>query len=191
MKPMTPRVVILGLLAVSTGAGAQALPTLKPGVPVRLVVRTVAGPRSFAGALLLLDLDSVTIVPRQAVYPVAFPLRSLDRFEVNRGQPRALLYGAPIYGAALGTLFGATALRPDARCRVLPNDEGCRWETSEIVVGAAGGAVLFGIIVRLVVPDVWRQIPVRALVVDHDAGGFRLGLRAAVPPRPPQGQRDP
>jgi hypothetical protein len=168
--------VILCLLARPAMAGAQELPPLQPGVAVRLMVRTVAGPRSFAGALLLLDLDSVTIVPRQALYPVGFPLRSLDRFEVNRGQPRALLYGAPIYGAALGTLFGATALRPDARCRVLPNDESCQWETSEIVVGAAGGAVLFGILVRLLVPDVWQQIPLSALVADP-VGSPRLGLR--------------
>jgi len=155
------------------------------------VAQTIAGPRSFAGALLLLDLDSVTIVPRQAVYPVSFPLRSLDRFEVNRGQPRALVYGGPIYGAALGTLFGATALRPDARCRALPNDQGCTWETSEIVVGAAGGAVLFAILVGLLVPDVWQQIPLSTLVIDPGPGTPQLALRIRLSPGRHPGVHDP
>ena len=105
----------------------------------------------------------------------------MERFTVNRGKPRALLYGAPIYGAALGTLFAATALRPDVRCRVLPDADGCHWETSRVVVGAVGGAILLGMIVRLVVPDVWQEIPLHALGVKRtDVGppSLQLGLRA-------------
>ncbi len=177
MQLLTRSITILWFLTGPTTAGAQALPPLKPGVPVRLVARTAAGPRPFAGSLLLLDLDSVTIVRPHTVSPVSFSLRSLDRFEVNRGQPRALLYGGPLYGAALGTLFGATALRPDARCLVLPNDQDCRWETSEIIVGAAGGAVLFAVLVRILVPEVWQQLPLRELVADPDPESLRLGLR--------------
>jgi len=191
MRLLTLSVAIPCFLTGLTTAAAQELPPLKPGVPVRLVARTAAGPRSFAGSLLLVDLDSVTIVPPHVVNPVSFPLRSLDRFEVNRGQPRGLRYGGPIYGAALGTLFAATALRPDARCRVLPNDEGCRWETSEIVVGAAGGAVLFGILVRLLVPDIWQQIPLSALVIDAGPQSPRLGLRIRRPPGRRSGTRNP
>lgn len=173
--------VCLGLLAFSAGAAAQGTPHLYPGIPVRLVVKTVAGPRSFAGSLLLLDLDSVSIVPPAALFPMNFPLRALARLEVNRGKPRALLYGAPIYGAALGTAFALTALRPDVRCRVLPDADGCHWETSRVVVGAVGGAILLGMIVRLVVPDVWQEIPLHALGVE--GAGARppllgLGVRA-------------
>jgi len=157
--------IVLGCLVLSVRAMAQERPHLYPGVSVRLVVKTVGGPRAFAGSLLLLDLDSVALVQPGALYPASFALRTLDRFEVNRGQPRALLYGAPIYGAALGTLFAATALRPDVRCRVLPDADGCHWETSRVVVGAVGGAILLGMIVRLVVPDVWQEIPLRALGV--------------------------
>lgn len=173
-------VICLGLLALSAQAGAQGAPHLYPGIPVRLVVKTVGGPRSFAGSLLLLDLDSVSIVPPGALFPVNLPLQALDRFEVNRGKPRSLMYGAPIYGAALGTLFAATALRPDVRCRVLPDADGCHWETSRVVVGAVGGAILLGMIVRLVVPDVWQEIPLHTLRVERIGVGppsLQLGIR--------------
>ena len=170
------RTVLLGAISfawvvVSTPAVAQRLPRINPGVPVRLVAQTAAGPQSFAGSLLLLGLDSVSIVPPGALFPVSFDLRTLERFELNRGKPRALIYGAPLYGAALGTLFGATALRPAAKCRVLPDADGCSWETSQVVVGAAGGAILLGTIVRLLVPDVWQEIPLHALGVDRTGPG--------------------
>lgn len=182
MGSVARRVAIgIGCMAVSVQAMAQENPHLTPGVPVRLTVNTVAGFRSISGSLLLLDLDSVSVVPPGALYPTSVPLSALERFTVNRGKPRALLYGAPIYGAALGTLFAATALRPDVRCRVLPDADGCHWETSRVVVGAVGGAILLGMIVRLVVPDVWQEIPLHALGVKRtDVGppSLQLGLRA-------------
>jgi hypothetical protein len=173
--------VLLGWLIVPPPAAAQRLPRIDPGVPVRLVVQTAAGPRSLSGSLLLLGLDSVSIVPPGALFPVSFDLQTLERFELNRGKPPGLMYGAPLYGLALGTLFGATALRPAAKCRVLPDADGCSWETSQVVVGAAGGAILLGTMVRLLVPDRWQEIPLHALGVDRTGlGPPHLQLRGRV-----------
>lgn len=146
----------------SIDAGAQEVPRLTPGVPVRLLVRTPGGPRAFVGGLVVLGADSVSILrgPR----PEAFALRNLDRFEINRGRPRAVMVGAPMLGAAIGALFGATALARPAGCQVAPADEQCAWETAPVIVGTAGGAVLFALVVNILVPEIWQEVPLAVLI---------------------------
>lgn len=164
-------------LAPSVEAGAQELPRLEPGVPIRLLVRTVAGSRAFVGGLVGLSYDSVTIVRR--LRPETVALRSVERFEISRGRPRAVMIGAPILGAAMGTLFGATAIGPPAGCDVLPDDERCSWETPPVIVGMAGGAVLFALVTHILVPQVWQAIPLEVLIGRQTALGApasRLGL---------------
>ncbi len=157
--------IFLGVLCAVLGSGeanAQARSLLRPDARVRLFVKTFEEPRLVAGTLLWFSRDSVTIVPRSGVFPRSFALENLVRFQVNRGRPRALLYGAPLYGALLGAWFGATALAADPACRAGATDAGCRWETSATIVGAAGGAVLFAMAVQLLVPEVWRDVPLTA-----------------------------
>lgn len=165
-------------------ARAQERALLEAGARVRLSVNTAAGPRAFTGRLLLLDPHGVTIRERDAASPLSFRVAELRRFEVNRGKPRALVYGAPLVGAALGAWFGATALAPHAACDVPGNpDPACHWEVSPTLVGAGGGAITFALAVALLVPDVWEDIPIEAFAVglDRMSGccvGIALRIRA-------------
>lgn len=161
-------------------AHAQAQSPLRAHARVRLFVKTPDEPRLVAGTLLSFSRDTVTIVPRHAVFPVSFALEKLVRFQVNRGRPRALVYGAPLYGAALGAWFGATALAPDPACRAGGADASCHWETPPTIVGAAGGAVLLAMAVRLLVPEVWRDVPLTAFRGVAGASGTRIGLALRV-----------
>jgi hypothetical protein len=183
VKPSSLFALLLAATCATTAgaeAHAQARSLLRAGARIRLSVRTFDEPRLVAGTLLLFSRDSVTIVARRAVFPVSFALANLARIEVNRGRPRALVYGAPIYGALLGAWFGATALAPDPACRAVRNDE-CRWETSATVVGAAGGAVLFAMMVQLLVPEVWQDVPLTAFgMAPNESNGRRVAVGLAI-----------
>jgi hypothetical protein len=155
--------VIGACLAFSVEAGAQELPRLEPGSPVRLVVRTVAGPRSFAGGLVLISSDSVSIV--WGARPQNFSLTSIERFEINRGRPNAVMLGAPIAGAAAGALVGATALAPVRHAYEMRSEE-----TLLSSWGRVRGKCI-GLAARLLVPDVWQEI--RRLLSSARARGAR------------------
>lgn len=178
-------------------AHAQGRPLLRAGARVRLVVRLHGADSLVSGRLLLFTPDTVTIVPRHAAIPasfglrdvmlehlspVAFALRDVIRFQVNRGKPPELVYGAPVVGAALGALFGATALGPDSACDVPGNTaSACHWITSGTVVGAAGGVVLCSVAVQLFVREVWQNVPRTAFSLDAGApGGRGIAIRLAL-----------
>jgi hypothetical protein len=166
-------------------ARGQERPLLRAGARVRLSVHAVSdGPLVLTGTLLVFAPDSVTIVPHRARAPATVAFRDLVGFEVNRGRPRGIMFGAPVLGAALGAWFGATALAPSAACRARGSDDpACRWETSPTLVGAGGGAVLFGIAATLLVPEVWQDVPVTALIVgsrSQGAEGVTIGLAVCV-----------
>jgi hypothetical protein len=191
--------MILALMLVHVEARAQGRPLLRPGARVRLVVRRPGADSLVTGRLLLFTPDTVTIVLRHAVpasfglrdvmrehlAPVPFALRDVTRFQVNRGQPREIVYGAPAVGAALGALFGATALAPDAGCDVPGNeDSSCHWVTSATIVGAAGGVVLCSIAVKLFVPEVWQDVPLTAFTLGAAEPGSRgIAIGLALPVR--------
>jgi len=172
---------LASLLCLLAGVAAQAQqhPPLRAGARVRLSVRTRIGKQSFAGTLLFLDRDSVTIV-RHLADPAAFALRDLDRFELNRGRPPALAYGIPALGATLGAWVASTYAEPPA-CDIPGNpDPDCAWEVPAGIVGAGAGVVLSAIVVRFLVPEVWQEIPVTSLQVGVAATGaptVRVGLR--------------
>ncbi|MDH3496865.1 MAG: hypothetical protein OER21_08890 [Gemmatimonadota bacterium] len=176
----------MSLTPARAAAQARERPLLEAAARVRLIAMTAAGPRAFAGRLLLLDPHGVTIRERDAASPLSFRVAELRRFQVNRGKPRALIHGAPLVGAALGAWFGATALAPDAACDVPGNpDPACRWEVSPTLVGAGGGAILFAVAVGLLVPDVWEDIPLEAFAGGvHWVGGrsVRIALRVRLLP---------
>lgn len=157
---------------------AQARPRLDAGARVRL---TLAGPVErppVIGRLVLLDLRTLTIVPRGRVRTRQLPYEALRRFEVSAGRSPWLMYGGLITGAAAGTLIGLS-LRDDARCDRLPADDpACRWETAPVLVGAGGGLILSGIAVSLLVPERWRDVPLATLQasVAPAEGGVRLGF---------------
>jgi len=170
--------VLLALLA--CGPVRAQWPTgLSAGDRVRISVRTRIGPQSVTGLLLLLDRDSITIVPRRAV-PVSFALYRLQRFELNRGRPWALVYGSPVVGAAVGALIGSSQFQDDPECALPGNqDPDCGWETPAAVVGAATGVIAGMLFVRYLVPEGWEEIPVASLQVVLDR--HRVGARVMLP----------
>jgi hypothetical protein len=166
--------LLLGAACVTLAAPtARAQLPLHPNDQVRLFLSTEDEPPLVAGSLVLYNRDSITIVPRHAVFPRGYPLARIVRLQVNRGRPPALVYGAPLYGALLGGWFGATALAPDAECAAGAADPDCRWETSRTLVGAAGGAVLFAMVVQLLVPEVWRDVPLAVFGATSGLPGSR------------------
>jgi hypothetical protein len=171
--------IILCALLAGVEARAQS-PPLRANARVRVSLGTLDEARVVSGTLLLYSRDSVTILPRHEATARSFPLADVVRFEVNRGRPAVLEYGAPLYGALLGAWFGATALAPDPACAAGATDPDCHWETSSTIVGAAGGAVLFGVAVRLM-PEVWQDVPLTAFALGPGGPQVRIGLSLRMP----------
>jgi hypothetical protein len=170
--------VLLSLLACAQ-VQAQWPTELSAGDRVRISVRTRIGPRSVTGLLLLLDRDSITIVPRRSA-PVSFALYRLQRFELNRGRSWVLVYGSPVVGAALGALIGSSQFQDDPACALPGNqDPDCGWETPAAVIGAAAGVIAGMLFVRYLVPEGWEEIPVASLQVALSRYG--IGARVALP----------
>ena len=193
-------VMLLSLMLVQAAARAQGRPLLRAGARVRLVVHLHGADSLVSGSLLVFTPDTVTIVPRHSAIPasfglrdimwehlspVPFALRDVTRFQVNRGKPRQIVYGAPIAGAALGALFGATALGPDAGCDIPGNTASdCHWITSGTIVGAAGGVVLCSVAVQLLVHEVWQDVPLTAFSLGAaQPGGRGIAIGIALPVR--------
>jgi len=169
------------LCAMLAGASARAQsPPLRANDRVRLSLETFGEVRVVSGTLLVYDRDSVTIVPRHETLARSFAFADVARFEVNRGRPAVLKYGAPLYGAALGAWLGATALAPDPVCSAGATDPDCNWETSSTIVGAAGGAVLFAVAVRLM-PEVWQDVPLTTFALGPGGPQVRIGLSLRMP----------
>lgn len=168
------------LLPLCTTLWAQERPILQPGAQIRLTATTPAGPQAFSGALQLFTPDTIAIVPRGAVRSLSFALLDLKSLAVNLGKPRGLQYGAPIFGGVLGAWFGATALAPDATCRAQAVDDAdCHWETPATVVGAGAGVVVFSLVVTVLVPARWQQMPLAGLQVTYGqerGRSFHIGL---------------
>jgi len=163
-------------IAVTGKVTAQARPNLVAGARVRLQV--VGGPREFlVGKLLLFETTALTVVPSGEMRARRFALAQLRRFEVSRGYHPAVVYGGPAIGAALGLWLGPVILTKEARCSfdiVVPD---CMQETSDALIGAAVGGVVFLVATRLVARERWLEVPLAALSVGWLTTHRQLAVR--------------
>lgn len=153
-------------VAPGSAAVAQDTPTLKAGVRVRVWPAVLE--RDFQiGNLLLLGPRSLTILADSANPRMTFALSEIERLDVSRGHHPALIYGAPILGAALGALLAPAIMTEETRCSLdIVDDPECRKEAPDALVGAAIGALLFRIVSRRVARERWAEVPLER---------FRLG----------------
>lgn len=173
------RVAVLACL-LACAAHAQDRPALRAGARVRFAVWTPAGRQTVVGSLLFLDRDTLTVV-RHLGEPESFPLRRISYLELNRGKPKMLTLGLPVWGAALGAWIGIAAFDEDPACGLSGYDDpSCGWETPAAVVGAASGVVVALLAVRYLVPEAWQDIPMERLLIaggSDAAPAVQVGMR--------------
>ncbi len=137
-------------------------------LPEQVVVRT---------RLVLVHPSSVTVQGGDLDSVVTVPAGVISRIEASRGKNPAILFGATAFGATLGALLGPVFITESDACKlgVAPPEE-CRKETSEEVIGAIVGGVLFGLIGAALARERWRGVPLDDLFFDVTrAATWRVG----------------
>jgi len=142
-------------LAPSCASGQQT--RLDPGDRIRIVSQELPDGAA-TGSLVQLTRDSLQMID-DSVGTVEVSLVSLGQFEVSRGPNPFLILGAAASGALLGGLLGSTLSSEDVRCELGFDDVAdCSPVTSDLVVGAAAGAIVLGLIGRAAASERWVQV---------------------------------
>jgi hypothetical protein len=156
---------------------AQRVPPLRPGIRMRA---WMAPPDSMVWTGYLVTIDDRLLVLRavDSAPEMRLWLRQIERLDVSRGHDPLLTTGGPIAGAVLGTLLAPALIRDPARCDAAPDDPACAYETPKRAIGAAAGAVLFGIATNLLAKERWVEFPLEGWVGTTPSGwALRIGVR--------------
>ncbi|NIM49984.1 MAG: hypothetical protein GTN78_22410 [Gemmatimonadales bacterium] len=183
MQTTAGRALALLSLSAVTGSAAvaQEAPTLKAGARVR-VWSAVLEQDFQIGNLLLLGPRSLTILADSANPRMTFALSDIERLDVSRGHHPALVYGAPLLGAALGALLAPALSEEERDCALdIVDDPKCRKEVPDEFVGAAIGALLFRIVFSRVARERWAEVPLEQFHLGAVVGqGGTLALWSSI-----------
>ena len=162
-----PLAAIVAAAAMPTAVDAQ--PYSRAGIDVGRRVRVttpgVPGRDRYAGRVVAVSADSLTLHRDGAKAPSAIPFASITRLEVSRGRHPSGWRGAGIglvAGAAVGTIVGvATYQEKRGDCYLFV---GCTADYREAkgispsggaILGAAGGMIVGTIVGRMVRSERW------------------------------------
>jgi hypothetical protein len=110
--------------------------------------------------LVLVHPGAVTVRGGDLDSALTFPASVISRLEASRGKNPALILGGAAAGATLGAVLGPVFITESDVCKLgVGPPEDCRKETSEEVIGAIVGGVLFGLIGNALARERWRGVP--------------------------------
>lgn len=126
------------------------------------------------GRFVALDQHWISLMePGRGLHLIA--ISAIDRLEVGRGKNPAMLLGAIGLGAGIGAVAGAAVPEADdCRLGIAPASE-CAHETSDALIGAVAGAVVFGLLARRFTKERWVERPLDRVAVGAE-GMVLLGL---------------
>ncbi len=160
--------VILLILVLPVYLNAQEESPVLPGTRVRISAPRVATDR-ILGTVISMDANTLVLKSSIQLAPVSIPLRSINKFEVSKGQKskvvtgivNGFIIGAPA-GALLGGVRGGYDDVPTAAVAV-----------SGAVIGGLLGAGTGGIIGRSQKTDRWEEVPLERIRLGVGSYGER------------------
>jgi hypothetical protein len=175
------------------GATAQETPAEAPHqLPAGAEVRIHQG-RSWTRVYLARQEGTNLVLAFPGIHPLApptelaVPLSSVDRLEIHAGKKRHTLLGAAVGAVVLGLASMSDPVDTSESCGYQSSQPCSRGEA--IAVGALAGALLGGVVGRLVETDQWAPVAREAIVPSPPTAAE---LRAAPGgPTVPDGPRPP
>ena len=172
MRPITFLVVVLAVAPLPSVTAQEdpfrprrTVQRLKPGDRVRVTAADL-NIREFEGRLRRLHNDTVVVRPEYGgAPPVVIPLASLTRLEVRRVRGN-FWAGAGIGMLAGGLIGGVIGSTQEVSFCFLPYPEQCPTTPGTglgVMIGAAGGFVLGGVVGAGIRSDRWRALPLNDL----------------------------
>jgi len=176
------RAAVAALVTLSLAAcvvAAQNQQALRAGARIYVVSRELAEGAA-VGQLRFLAPDTISIF----VSPVGLvdvSVASIAQLRVSTGRDPKLVYGGPVLGAALGALVGPVFITEPEPCDLGYGDvSDCNKVLPDVVVGAGGGAVIMGILVKLLAKERWVHVRLDQLLSSAVSGSLTLPATIAV-----------
>ncbi|NIM49030.1 MAG: hypothetical protein GTO22_07195 [Gemmatimonadales bacterium] len=180
MRTFAYPLMMLLVAPICTATAQDQWPPLEPGARVRLThqhptcpLETCSGTKERSvGTLKAAPADTLLLELHGRVDPLAMPLSSVTKLEVQRGRKAATWTGAGIgavAGAVVGAVIAVATFEEPAPCEWFCFDFGPSDAGEAAVMGLAGGATL-GFLVGLGVgalfkTDRWEEVPLDRLRV--------------------------
>jgi hypothetical protein len=176
------RVTIAVLATLSLGActtAAQSQPPLRSGSRIYVVSRELVEGATI-GQLRFLGRDTITMFVNPTGL-VDVSVASIGQLRVSIGRDPKLIYGVPAIGAAIGALAGPVLITEPEQCKLGYADVvDCTKEVPDVVVGAAGGAILMGMLTRLIARERWVHVRLDVLLSSAVSGSSTLPISVAL-----------
>jgi len=178
--PIRVAITVLATLVLKAYTiAAQRHPPLRSGSRIYVVSPELAEGAT-VGQLRFLGRDTITLF----VNPVGLvdvSLASIRQLRVSTGRDPKLVYGLPAIGAAIGALLGPALITEPEQCELGYADAfDCTEELPDVVVGAAGGAIVMGMLTRLIVKERWVHVRLDVLLSSAVSGPFTLPVSIAL-----------
>lgn len=172
--PIRAAFAVLATLALETcTAAAQSQPPLRSGSRIYVVSRELVEGATI-GQLRFLSGDTITIFVNPTGL-VDVPVASIGQLRVSIGRDPKLIYGVPAIGAAIGALAGSVLVTEPEQCRLGYADvRDCTKVLPDVVVGAGAGAILMGMLTRLIARERWVHVRLDVLLPSAVSGCFTL-----------------